>query len=133
MSIYGIGARYENDDVSDEFINNQVACIGWGINDAPSLFSILRTFKIGDIIYIKSSPIGQGLRVKAVGIIQNNQIMDIPDLGTSVQVRWIWRGHENLGNIDDRYNVRNNTLYEEFNPDVQQRILELLFSRIIAV
>jgi len=29
----------------------------------------------------------------------------------------------------DRYNVRNNTLYEEWNPDVRTRILNLLLGR----
>jgi len=129
MSIYGIGATYDR-DVADEFVNNNVACVGWDITDAPSLHEILKLFKVGDIVYIKSSPIGQGLRVKAIGIITDNQIRNVPNLGTGVGVKWIWTGHENFGTIDDKYNVRNNTLYEEFNKNVHTKLLALLFGRI---
>jgi hypothetical protein len=132
MAIFGIGANYGGDDVSNEFINNTVACVGWDITDAPALHEILRFLKLGDIIYIKSAPIGQGIRVKGIGIVQDNTLKPIPNLGTGVSVNWIWTGHENLGTIDDKYNVRNNTLYEEFNREVQERVLKLLFSRIIA-
>lgn len=130
MAIFGIGATYDR-DVSNEFIDNNVACVGWDAEEAPALHEILRFLKLGDIIYIKSAPIGQGIRVKGIGIVQDNTLRQVPNLGTGVVVNWFWTGHENLGAIDDKYNVRNNTLYEEFNRDVQERVLELLFSRLI--
>ena len=129
MAIYGIGATYDY-DVADEFISNEVACVGWDINDAPALHEILKLLKNGDIVYIKSAPIGKGLRVKGVGVVTDNQMRNIPNLGTGIGVKWIWQGHENLGNINDKYNVRNNTLYEEFNKDVQKKILDLLFKQL---
>ena len=129
MAIFGIGATYDR-DVANEFISNQVACVGWSIDDAPALHEILKMLKNGDIIYIKSSPIGKGLRVKGVGIVTENTIQDRFDLGNGVKVKWIWSGHENLGAIKDKYNVRNNTLYEEYNKIVQTKILDLLFSKI---
>jgi len=130
MAIFGIGATYDR-DVSNEFIDTGVACVGWDVTDAPALHEILRFLKLGDIIYIKSAPIGQGIRIKGIGIVQDNTLRQVPKLGTGVGVNWIWTGHENIGTIDDKYNVRNNTLYEEFNRDVQVKVLELLFSRII--
>lgn len=129
MAIFGIGASYEY-DVSEDFIKNEVACIGWDQADATALYEILRFLKLGDIIYIKSAPIGKGLRVKAIGIVKDNTLQNIPNLGTGVSVKWIWTGHENVGKINDKYNVRNNTLYEEFNREVQQKILDLLFSKL---
>ena len=134
MAIFGIGATYDgNRDVSNEFITNDVACIGWDITEAPALHEILRFLKLGDIIYIKSAPIGQGIRVKGICIVKDNTLRQVPNLGRGVGVTWIWSGHENLGVIDDKYNVRNNALYEEFNRDVQERILSLLFTRITAL
>lgn len=127
MAIFGIGATYGNDDVSQNFITNNVACVGWGITEAPALHEILRCLKVGDIIYIKTAPIGQGIRVKAVGIVTDNTLHQINNLGTGVSVRWIWNGYENIGTIDDKYNVRNNTLYEEFNKEVQTFVLNLIF------
>lgn len=127
MAIFGIGATYDNEDVSQDFIDNNVACVGWSIGDAPALHEILRCLKVGDIIYIKTAPIGQGIRVKAVGIVTNNALQQIEDLGTGVSVRWIWSGYENIGVIDDKYNVRNNTLYEDFNKEVQTFVLNLIF------
>jgi hypothetical protein len=129
MAIFGIGATYDR-DVSNEFIDNGVACVGWDATDASALHEILRFLKLGDIIYIKSAPIGKGIRVKGIGIVKDNTLISIPNLGTGVLVNWVWSGHENLGTIHDKYNVRNNTLYEEFNRDVQTRILELLFTKI---
>jgi hypothetical protein len=133
VAIFGIGAIYDGDwDVSDDFVHLGVGCIGWSAADAPALHEILKLFKIGDIIFIKTSPPGQGIRVKAVGLVIDNQpktpILNAAgdDLGTGIGVKWVWRGYENLGVINDKYNVRNNTLYEEFNPDVQRRIIDLL-------
>ena len=130
MAIYGIGATHSH-DVSDKFILNGKACVGWDINDAPALYELLRFIKTGDIIYIKSTPIGQGLRVKAVGIVVDNTIINDPNLGNGVSVNWIWNGHINLGTIKDKYNVRNNTLYEECNKEVQKQVLDLLLSKIV--
>ena len=54
----------------------------------------------------------------------------VTELGEGVGVKWIWSGHENLGTIDDKYNVRNNTIYEEYSRTVQDAVLKLLFSKI---
>lgn len=130
MAIFGIGASYDNIDVSQNFIENNIACVGWSIEEAPALHEILGFIKVGDIIYIKTAPIGQGIRVKAVGIVTDNSLRIIDDLGTGISVRWFWCGYENIGMIDDKYNVRNNTLYEEFNKEVQNFVLNLIFQRM---
>lgn len=129
MAIFGIGAIYDR-DVSDDFIERGVACVGWPESEAPALHEILRCLKVGDIIYIKTAPIGKGLRVKGVGIVINNTVKVIENLGKGVFVNWIWKGYETIGEINDKYNVRNNTLYEEFNKDVQNYILNLMLKEM---
>jgi len=128
MAIFGIGAFYD-EDVSEDFIEQSVACIGWSEKDASTLYNILRCLRVGDIIYIKSQPPQVGLIIKAVGIVSDNKLEKYPDLGTGVKMKWLWTGNEKLGKIpelDDKYNVRNNSIYEEFNRFVQDKVLKLL-------
>ena len=127
MAIYGLGAYYQQ-DVTSEFLSNEIACVGWDITDAPALCNMMAHIKVGDIIYIKSHPIDQGLIIKAVGVV-----VDDEDISTSLgevclRVKWIWVGRKELGKIRDKYNVRNNTLYEEHNPSVQRVVVGLLTS-----
>ena len=130
MAIYGIGAFYEN-DVSNKFLSKGVACVGWDSDDAPSLHRILKQINVGDLIYIKSHPPDLGLTIKAVGIVVDDEVKPVKGLGTGVGVKWIWRGSKFIGKMDDKYTpVRNITLYEEFNPDVQKKVIELLLKQM---
>jgi hypothetical protein len=92
---------------------------------------LLKHIKTGDVIYIKAHPPGRNLTVKAVGIVENESVEDIDGLGRAgLHVRWLWSGPAVTWqeSTDERYNVRANTLYEEFSQAVQTRILDLLFS-----
>ena len=128
MAIYGIGTFY-NTDVSREFISKNKACIGWNYENAPSLHKVLKYIKIGDLMYIKSHPPNEGLIIKAVGIVVDDKMSE-KDLGTCIEVDWVWQGYEVLGRVGDRYNVRNTTIYEEMNPDIQQKVIDLLLTSI---
>ena len=79
MAIYGIGANFNKTDVSQYFINNNVAGIGWGIKDAPDLHQFIKSLKVGDIIYIKSYSPSAGLIIKAIGIVKDDDIINIID------------------------------------------------------
>ena len=127
MAVYGIGANYDGTrDVSGDFISRNIACVGWSLQDAPTLHEILKHIKTGDIIYIKSHPPSIGLIIKAVGIVIGNHILSDPDLGDGVQVRWEWTGDRRIGILGDRYAVRNITLYEEYNFDIITTVIQLL-------
>lgn len=133
MTIYGIGAHYSSSkkDVTQDFVKNGLACIGYGERRAPGLHRLLKQIKVGDIIYIKSHPPNLGLYIKAVGVVKSDNIVEETNLGKGcIKVRWIWTGEEKIGKIDDKYNVRNITLYEEYNPDVQKKVLDLLFQNL---
>lgn len=54
MAIFGIGANFNNQDVSDIFISGSFIGIGWNVKDAPDLHEFIKSLKVGDIIYIKS-------------------------------------------------------------------------------
>ena len=127
MAIYGIGASYSNVDVSAKFIKKELACVGWSEKEAQPLHALLRHFKVGDIVYIKAHPPQIGLIVKAVGVVKSDKIKIDKTLGVGIPVKWLWTGEDRLGKFDDKYPVRNLTLYEEFSRVVQARVLDLLF------
>lgn len=130
MAIYGVGAHHEG-DVSDDFVREGLACVGWTVEDAPAVHRLLEHIRTGDIVYIKSHPPGRKLLVKAVGIVEDEVPIKNEHLGRGVPVRWLWRGIHSLHEGDnERYNVRSNTLYEELSPAVQKTILDLLFSSL---
>lgn len=126
MAIYGIGSHYgSTEDMSQDFINNNCACVGWAQSDAPGLHRAISSIKIGDIIYIKSYPPNVGLIIRAIGIVTDNIARDYyfsANSGFGVGVKWIWVG-EGKVQFDDKYNVHRNTFYEEFIPEVQDFVL----------
>lgn len=131
MTIFGIGA-YFSEDVTNVFLKKKVACVGWNEHDAPALHKIMAHIKVGDIIYIKKYPPNEGLTIKAIGIVADDKVTRIQDVGEAcVKVKWVWKGpDEFVGKIDDKYIVHTGTLYEEYNPNVQEKIIDLLTARL---
>jgi hypothetical protein len=130
MAVFGIGAYYDGTtDMTDAFLSNGVACIGWPAHEAPPLHKLMGHIRMGDIVYIKAQPPNQGLTIKGVGIVTDDEVFRDTDLGEAcLRARWVWSGNEFLGHITDRYPVRSITLYEEFNPEIIRRVIELLVS-----
>jgi hypothetical protein len=128
MAIFGIGARYE-EDVTEQFVSAGVACVGWSETDAPPAHAILRQLRTGDLIFIKSFTPQAGLTIKAVGIVTDGKVREVPNLGAGVPVRWVWRGEERIGKLEDKWPVRSVTIYEEHHPEVQARVIDLLLGR----
>ncbi len=127
MAIYGIGAFYE-EDVSAKFIAARIVGVGWDATDAPELHQYVRSLKVGDIIYIKAFPPGaKQITVKAVGLITDNVIHDAHSTRGLVScgrnVRWTSTDQFVLAQPIEKNNVRANTLYEEFHPEIQAQIL----------
>jgi hypothetical protein len=129
MAVYGIGAAYGGKrDKTGDFLKNQCACIGWDEDEAPSLHKMLSKIKISDFIYIKSMSIStKQLIVKAVGIVVDDIIEDKGNLGKGITVHWIWQGKKEIPITNEMYknNVFNNTLYEEYLPNIQREIVSL--------
>lgn len=135
MAIYGIGSMYGRSiERKNEFLASHCACIGWKKEEAPALHQMLRKIKVGDFIYIKSfAVIKKELRVKAVGIVISDE-REKDNLGEGVTVKWLWDCRDTPAVIDItdevyKNNVFNNTLYEEYNSSIQERILELGLER----
>ena len=130
MSVWGIGAYYDK-DLSEEFILRNCACIGWSKGEAPALYKMFTSVKIGDIIYIKAFlPKKRQLLIKSVGIVTENAIRNISsELGMGLSVKWKRLNDPVEINITEQIyknNVFNNTLYEEYNVSIIQTIISLL-------
>jgi hypothetical protein len=86
----------------------------------------MRSIRLGDIIYIKSSP-QIGLIIKAVGVVRKLELPTLEHGAIGVGITWLWTGPtKTVGKIADAYNVRSNTLYEEHSPAVCELVLNLL-------
>ena len=132
MAIWGIGAYYKgaiNEDKTDEFINNGYAYIGWNEKEAPALYRMFDSIKIGDIIFIQAFvPRSKKLTIKALGIVTDTK-KQINGLGTGIKVAWK-KDFKSFSTVATqeiyRNNVFNNTLYEEFNESISKRIIDAL-------
>ncbi len=123
MAIYGVGAFYHK-DVSDDFIKNNLVGVGWDSNDAPELQDYFRSLKVGDVIYIKSAFGGRDITVKAIGLISDNIIILNNGLvSTGRNVKWLTIEKFIIPRPKEKNNVRSNTVYEEFHPDVLKEII----------
>jgi len=105
MAIYAVGAYYDQ-DVSNDFIKNNIAGPGWSEDDAPELFQFINSLKVGDIMLVTNSPVVSAGR----------------------NVKWIITSTFKIEKPREKNNVRLNTMYEEFHPRVQKTILERLFN-----
>lgn len=130
MAVWGIGAYYKNSspaDKTDEFLNDKRAYIGWNEPDAPALYRMFDSIKAGDLIYIKSfAPKTKQLLIKAVGIVKDTKKEASDSLGTGIEVCWNLDFSSDTVNVTSqiyRNNVFNNTLYEEFNDNIIQKVI----------
>ncbi|MGE6330401.1 hypothetical protein ACQKCW_07360 [Psychrobacter pacificensis] len=132
MAIFAVGAYYD-EDVSNEFIKHNIAGPGWEKHQAPELHQFISSLKVGDIIYIKSAPpSSKNITVKAIGVIVDNVLLqseadtrNIVSVGRNV--KWLVTENFEIAKPKEKNNVRLNTMYEEFHPEVQKIIIDKLF------
>lgn len=138
MATYGFGAAYGgSEDMTSTFVGAGGAFVGWSSDEAPSAHAMLRQIEVGDLVFLKAFPPSIGLIVKAAGIVTETaeplMVYEIPGVG--VRVDWTFYGHRDggtklLGKIGDKADfTRSGTLYREYNPDVQRRIIHLVLGR----
>ena len=143
MAIFGAGSNWDGNEIKEDFFKNENFVIGWDINDAEDLYSQISSIKVGDIIYLKANRPGSlEIRIKGIGIVKKslvNQLFDKKEnlsknrRNFELPVKWIVKKEFHISipvNIGKLTNVRAATLYEEFMPFVQSKILEKLFNEI---
>ena len=132
MAIYGVGAAYGGtDDVSQDFINNNLAGVGWPITEAPEQHQLIASLQVGDIIYIKAySPNSPDIIVKAIGFVADGVFLTAALSNNLVEagrnVTWRVTKEFRIPKVKERNNVRLNSIYADFHPVVQAAILAKL-------
>lgn len=138
MATYGFGAAYGgSEDMTSTCVQNGGAFVGWSSDEAPSAHAMLRQIEVGDLVFLKAFPPSMGLIVKAAGVVIETAepllVNEVPGVG--VRVDWTFYGPRDggtklLGKIGDKADfTRGGTLYREYNPDVQRRIIQLVLGR----
>jgi len=136
MAIYGIGCDYDGKYVGDDFYTKGVACIGYGLEDKPYLYGIMKEIGIGDLVIIKSFFQRRGkqvLRIKGIGVVTDNKLKPVRNLGQCIEVKWLKYNADGLLELEytkvefDAGVQRWTTIYKEYNPDVCKRVIELAF------
>lgn len=130
MAIYGIGVRINEKNVIDDFFRLEMAGTGWSSADAPDVHEIFRAILPGDIVFLKSCACGSDITVKGIGIIKDLSILNSRysrkiHIGRSV--RWLSHREFRITKPENsRNNVRANTIYQEYHPDVVAEIMDEL-------
>lgn len=143
MAIYGAGSNWDGDEIKEDFFNNSNYVIGWNINDAQDLYNMISTLKVGDIIYLKANKPGSfDIRVKGIGIVKSSLISVLFEKGENLSstrknfelpVEWVHKDEFIISipkHIGKLTNVRAATLYEEFLPFVQSKIIDKIIDKI---
>lgn len=138
MAIFGVGSKWEDEELKDQFFSEGKFILGWNEASAKDLYAFVASLKVGDILYIKANaPGSRSIRVKGVGIVTRSLIgcTNEVEFGASsisdwqslfVRVAWVHKDEfvvtipENEGKLT---NIRAATIYEEYLPFVQEAIL----------
>lgn len=130
MAIFGIDAAYDEEDLSQDFIKANLVGVGHGLDDAPELYQFMRTLKVGDVVYIKSVPRSNSdISVKGIGVIIDDKEVKNRIVSCGRNVQWVDTQRFRIPKPKETYNVRKNSLYEEFHPEVQRIILKHLYCK----
>jgi hypothetical protein len=143
MAIYGAGSNWDGKELKDDFFSNDNLVIGWDIKDANDLYSLISTFKVGDIIYLKANKPGSfDIRVKGIGLVKSSLLNVLFEKGENLSltsnnfelpVEWIIKNEFFINipnNIGKLTNIRAATLYEEYLPFVQNEILNKILTKL---
>lgn len=138
MAIFGVGSKWEDEELKDQFFSEGKFILGWNEQSAKDLYAFVASLKVGDILYIKANaPGSRSIRVKGVGVVTRNLIgcVNSGDFGASsisdwqslfVKVAWVHTDEFNVMIPEDEgklTNIRAATIYEEYLPFVQEAIL----------
>lgn len=138
MAIFGVGSRWEDMELKDQFFSEGKFILGWNEASAKDLYAFVASLKVGDILYIKANaPGSRSIRVKGVGVVIRNLMgcINAGDFGASsisawhslfVRVAWVHKDEFVVaipGGEGRLTNIRAATIYEEYLPFVQEAIL----------
>jgi len=131
MAIYGIGAKYNGTDISNEFIKHGIVATGWDDYEAPDIHEYFKALNAGDIVYLKACSYSSNITIKGMGIVRNENILDSTHISELVEigrnVTWIDKEWMIVNRpAQQKNNVRGNTIYREFHRDLVNTITKIV-------
>lgn len=133
MAVWGIGAYFPEaeGDITKQCLNEEVAVIGFSVEEKPKYYEMLQSVEVGDLIFIKSRfMLNQPLRVKAIGIVKDSKIETIPNVyhAKGIKVHWLEDFSDVPIQIEKSRERDGDThaIYQEKNEEVIKQIIELL-------
>lgn len=90
---------------------------------------MIKSMKAGDIVYIKKCNVGSPITVRAIGVIKDYESRTIDGVAKIARnVKWLYYEEFLIENPkrEDKNNVRSNSVYEEFNPNIIKEIIDKL-------
>ena len=97
----------------------------------------MKEIGIGDLVVIKSFFQRAGkqvLRIKGVGIVIDNKLKPVENLGQCIEVKWLKYDADGLIELEytkeefDAGVQRRTTIYKEYNPEICKKIVQLATS-----
>ena len=133
MKVWGIGAYFpeKEGDITKECLKENAVVIGFKEEEKQKYYELFRSIEIGDFIFIKTRFMPtQDLKVKAIGVVVDNQIRTIPELynAKGIKVRWIEDFSDTPRKIqkENEHDGDTRTIYQEMNENVIRQIMNLL-------
>jgi len=138
MAIFGVGSKWEEEELKDQFFGEGKFILGWNEESAKDLYAFVASLKVGDILYIKANqPGSRTIRVKGIGVVTKSLIgcINSGEYGATgiaewqslfVRVAWVHQDEFSITIPNDEgklTNLRAATIYEEYLPYVQEAIV----------
>lgn len=130
MAVWGVGATWNGQDVSKEFIGYETATIGWDKAENPKFHELMEEVRPGDLIFIKARfMMNDPLRIKGIGIVVNTKLCKENGYHDreGIKVHWVKNLTDSPVDISapSKYGSTH-TLYKEDDSEVIQKIVNLL-------
>jgi hypothetical protein len=106
----------------------RAACVGWRESDRAPAPVVLRQLRTGDVVFAGAAGADGALLIRAVGVVNYGGRAE-DALGAGPFVRWAWQGEHPVEPSHDAYRLPGAAVYEERDPRVQGRVIELLLAR----
>lgn len=132
MAMFCGGFNWDSVDKKNDFLRKNCFEIGWELNDAEDLYSMLGSIKVGDLFCIKIAAPGKSkFRISAVGLVTSslskNLINSVGNTKT-IGVKWLYTDEFEVVAKGKSTNVRAGTLYEEFDEGIINQVINKLFT-----
>ncbi len=125
-TIFGVEVRADNVAMR-AFIPACAACVGRRESDHAPAPVVLCQLHTGDVVFACVAG-GHGTVIRAVGVVNYGSRRD-DALGAGPWVRWAWQGAQPVEPSHDEHRLLGAALFEERDPRVQGRVIELLLAR----